>query len=56
MPPDVSRPGAAKTYAVGRELLGAGGTLQALRGIDLVLKGETLGLVATGWARARSPG
>ena len=47
MPPDVlAVRGAAKTYAVGRALLGAGGTLQALRGIDLVVrKGETLGLV-----------
>jgi peptide/nickel transport system ATP-binding protein len=38
--------GATKIYSVGKTLVGAGGTLQALRGIDLMVrKGETLGLV-----------
>jgi peptide/nickel transport system ATP-binding protein len=38
--------GVTKAYAVGKSLIGAGRTLQALRGIDLTLRtGETLGLV-----------
>src|SRR5262249_51214292 len=38
--------GVTKAYALGQTLFNAGQTLQALRGIDLVVrKGETLGLV-----------
>jgi peptide/nickel transport system ATP-binding protein len=38
--------GVTKTYALGQTLFNAGDTLQALRGVDLVVrKGETLGLV-----------
>jgi len=46
MKPLLALQGVTKTYALGQTLFSPGHTLQALRGIDLVVrKGETLGLV-----------